>query len=82
MWGGPDTMKASQLTSRCWAGAALAKGPTMQLYGEGKLQGITVDAIPGLVRPEKLDGTMVSPSPVASHSCCEAYRWRSCSFVR
>ncbi len=31
----------------------------MQLYGEGKLQGITVNAIPKSERPAALDGTLV-----------------------
>jgi len=31
----------------------------MQLYQEGILQGITVEAIPGSERPKNLDGTMV-----------------------
>jgi hypothetical protein len=31
----------------------------MQLYQEGILQGITVNAIPGADRPKNLDGTMV-----------------------
>lgn len=31
----------------------------MQLYGEGKLQGITVNAIPKSERPVALDGTLV-----------------------
>ena len=37
----------------------MSKGPSMQLYQEGILQGITVDAIPGAERPKNLDGTMV-----------------------
>ena len=37
----------------------MSKGPSMQLYQEGILQGITVDAIPGADRPKNLDGTMV-----------------------
>jgi hypothetical protein len=43
----------------CGAGAAVSKAPSMQLYQEGILQGITVDAIPGAERPKNLDGTMV-----------------------
>ena len=41
------------------AGAAISRGPAMQLYGEGKLQGITVNAIPKSERPAALDGTLV-----------------------
>ena len=37
----------------------MSKGPSMQLYQEGILQGITVNAIPGADRPKNLDGTMV-----------------------
>jgi hypothetical protein len=37
----------------------VSKGPSMQLYQEGILQGITVEAIPGSERPKNLDGTMV-----------------------
>lgn len=37
----------------------MSKGPSMQLYQEGILQGLGVDAIPGSDRPKNLDGTMV-----------------------
>merc|ERR1740130_966930 len=39
--------------------AVSKKGPSMQLFQEGVLQGLGVDAIPGTDRPKNLDGTMV-----------------------
>uniref|UniRef100_A0A7S0U2Y4 Uncharacterized protein n=1 Tax=Hemiselmis andersenii TaxID=464988 RepID=A0A7S0U2Y4_HEMAN len=39
--------------------AATARGPTMQLYKDGVIQGLGVEAVPGLGRPSNLDGTLV-----------------------
>jgi hypothetical protein len=41
------------------AGSAVSRGPKMQLWQDGVLQGLGVDAIPGTDRPKNLDGTMV-----------------------
>jgi hypothetical protein len=39
--------------------SAVSRGPKMQLWQDGVLQGLGVDAIPGTDRPKNLDGTMV-----------------------
>eukprot|EP00286_Rhodomonas_abbreviata_P018271 CAMPEP_0181309612 /NCGR_PEP_ID=MMETSP1101-20121128/12107_1 /TAXON_ID=46948 /ORGANISM="Rhodomonas abbreviata, Strain Caron Lab Isolate" /LENGTH=236 /DNA_ID=CAMNT_0023416109 /DNA_START=35 /DNA_END=745 /DNA_ORIENTATION=+ len=39
--------------------AAVSRGPNMQLYKEGTLQGLGTLAIPGGERPKNLDGTLV-----------------------
>ncbi len=49
-----------RLTLTVDTGAVSRSGPTMQLYREGELQGITVNAIPKSERPPGLDGTYVS----------------------
>lgn len=40
-------------------GSAVSRGPKMQLWQDGVLQGLGVDAIPGSERPKNLDGTRV-----------------------
>uniref|UniRef100_UPI0032B08E3F ACPII-1 n=1 Tax=Chroomonas placoidea TaxID=173977 RepID=UPI0032B08E3F len=39
--------------------AAVSRGPSMQLYKDGIIQGLGVEAIPGAGRPANLDGTLV-----------------------
>lgn len=52
------------MLSKTHVPGAVSTGPKMQLlplYGEGKLQGIGTEAIPGSERPAALDGESCAP---------------------
>jgi hypothetical protein len=54
-----DATLNTENSSPKWTGSVVSRGPKMQLWQDGVLQGLGVDAIPGSERPKNLDGTMV-----------------------
>mmetsp|Transcript_32169 Transcript_32169/g.72262 ORF Transcript_32169/g.72262 Transcript_32169/m.72262 type:complete len:226 (-) Transcript_32169:53-730(-) len=48
----------SSVLPRAGARVAASKGPSMQLWGDGSAQGLSINAVPFLQRPPALDGTL------------------------
>jgi len=75
--GSASAFAPSGVLPRAQSRAVANSAPTMQLYKEGTLQGITVNAIPKSERPIGLDGTWVR-----SHAVRLGKFWNTCHLMR